>query len=333
MEDLITETVERLFAQQCHTDMVRKIDAGESPEPLWRTIDESGFLDAMAPEESGGCGLGLSDASKLVCLTGKYAVPVPFSETMIARGLLASKSIHPPDGAIAIAGTLERHDAHLHCALAVAGVRAQWILGCYDGETRLLTAGEFGEQSPLSSLDAPVRWPLHQWTEALSIGGETDLTAVHALVRALQLCGAIAAVFDRSLAYANERQQFGRPIGKFQAIQHELAIMAEHVYAARMAAELAARQDGLRFDRLKIAVAKARASEAAAEVAALAHSVHGAIGFSREYPLQLWTRRLHVWRQVAGSEAYWHDVLGEALLDRTSGPCLDLLRAVTDHAA
>ncbi|PTN43242.1 acyl-CoA dehydrogenase, partial [Achromobacter xylosoxidans] len=85
-------------------------------------------------------------------------------------------------------------------------------------------------------------------------------------------------------------------------------------------------------DRLRVAVAKARCSEAALVVSELAHAVHGAIGFTEEYDLQLYTRRLHAWRQTAGSEAYWHDVAGEALLAH-AGLTLDLVRTITDVPA
>ena len=147
------------------------------------------------------------------------------------------------------------------------------------------------------------------------------------------MAGALKAVFDRTLQYANERQQFGRPIGKFQAIQHQLAVMSEHVFAARMAAQLgcSAGHDGMGVvpDRLRVATAKARCSEAALVVSELAHAIHGAIGFTEEYDLQLFTRRLHAWRQTAGSEAYWYGVAGEALLHH-QGMTLDIVRRITD---
>jgi acyl-CoA dehydrogenase len=328
----IAEAFDRLLSEQCPPATVSKIEEGQPAEPLWSNLEETGFLDAMVNEQHGGSGLGLADVSELVRLTGRHVLPLPLGETVIARGLMSSKGLRPSSGPIAIAGRLHRASTFLHCDMAIAGVHAQWVLADFDGESRLLRAGEMGS-SPLGSLAPAMRWSERQWREAPSLGTQLDLTAIHALVRALQLSGAMAAVLDRSLTYANERQQFGRPIGKFQAIQHDLAVMAEHVYAARMSSEIAARQDGLRFDRLKIAVAKARSSEAAVEVAALAHSVHGAIGFSKEYPLQLWTRRLHVWRQAAGSEAFWHDVLGARLLEEKVGPSLDLLRTLTDQVA
>ncbi|HMS04203.1 MAG TPA: acyl-CoA dehydrogenase family protein [Burkholderiaceae bacterium] len=162
-----------------------------------------------------------------------------------------------------------------------------------------------------------------------------DLPLAHrALVCAALLAGAMRAVFDRSLAYANDRVQFGRPLGKFQAIQHQLAVMAEEVFAARMAARLAyVAADLRRIDPQRVAVAKARTSEAAVEVAAIAHAVHGAIGFTHESDLPLFTLRLHRWRQSAGSESYWHAELGRALVHEHAGPTLDMLRALTETLA
>ena len=160
-----------------------------------------------------------------------------------------------------------------------------------------------------------------------------DLRTLQDCLMASKLSGALMAVFQRTLQYANEREQFGRPIGKFQAIQHLLAGMSEHVFAARMAAQLGCSGAGLAAhrlpDRLRVATAKARCSEAALVVSELAHAIHGAIGFTAEYDLQLYTRRLHAWRQAAGSESYWHDVAGRAPLGH-QGLSLDMVRRITD---
>jgi len=163
----------------------------------------------------------------------------------------------------------------------------------------------------------------------VAVDAALDVRTLQAAVVAAQMAGALKAVFDRTLQYANERQQFGRPIGKFQAIQHQLAVMSEHVFAARMAAQLGCSGAGVIPDRLRVATAKARCSEAALVVSELAHAIHGAIGFTAEYDLQLFTRRLHAWRQTAGSEAYWHGVAGEALLAH-HGLTLDIVRRITD---
>jgi acyl-CoA dehydrogenase len=123
--------------------------------------------------------------------------------------------------------------------------------------------------------------------------------------------------------YAGERIQFGRPIGRFQAVQQQLALAAAEVAAASAAAEAAARVatgDGIgaASTRFAIAAAKARTSEAAGAVARIAHQVHGAIGFTREHDLRLFTTRLWAWREEDGSDAEWNTEVGAMAL--AAGP-------------
>jgi acyl-CoA dehydrogenase len=135
-------------------------------------------------------------------------------------------------------------------------------------------------------------------------------------------------VFEQSLEHANQRQQFGKPIGKFQAIQHNLSLMAEQVFAARMAAQLACNGPFDGFQTMRVAVAKARTSQAAQQVTTLAHGLHGAMGFTSEFDLQLRTRRLYAWRQCAGAETHWQQRLGESMLEHHR-PSLDVLLELT----
>ena len=172
----------------------------------------------------------------------------------------------------------------------------------------------------------PLPLPQQMLTRALGHAPSLEMTAC---LMAAQMAGALQRVMEMTLQYANDRQQFGRAIGKFQAIQHQLAVMAEQVMAARMAAQLGCQATGLHPVRVNVAVAKARANEAAVEVAALAHSIFGAIGFTAEHDLQLYTRRLHAWRQAAGTESYWHEVLGRAVLQSPHGMSVDVLKDIT----
>ncbi|WP_210413460.1 acyl-CoA dehydrogenase family protein [Altererythrobacter sp. TH136] len=144
------------------------------------------------------------------------------------------------------------------------------------------------------------------------------------LLLAAALSGAADRVLAMSAAYAGERSQFGKPIGRQQALQQQLAVMAEDCVAIRLAVELAAA--GEPPDRLRIAVAKSVASSAAPRIANAAHAVHGAIGISAEYDLQLYTGRLHEWRAALGSETRWNRELGHALLV-SHAPVLDWTRA------
>ena len=104
--------------------------------------------------------------------------------------------------------------------------------------------------------------------------------------------------------------QFGRAIGKFQAVQQNLAVLAGQVAAAGAAADIAGEALAGTASVLAIASAKVRAGEAAGIGAAIAHQVHGAIGFTAEYGLQLSTRRLWSWRDEFGNEAEWAALIG-----------------------
>ena len=143
-----------------------------------------------------------------------------------------------------------------------------------------------------------------------------ELKARYALARAVQLAAALEQVLAWTVQYAGERVQFGRPLGKFQAIQMELAEMAGEVTAVTALTDAAvqARRARARTSCSPCAAAKVRAGAAVEVVARLAHQVHGAIGFTQEHKLHHLTRRLWSWRDEAGSELAWSRVLGAGLL-------------------
>jgi len=119
-----------------------------------------------------------------------------------------------------------------------------------------------------------------------------------------------------STRYANDRVQFGQPIAKFQAIQQQLALLAEQAAAALVAVESAvsAVAAGRPSAALAVAVAKIRTGEAAGKVAEIAHQVHGAIGFTHEHSLHRLTRRLWSWRDEFGTESRWSQELGREVM-------------------
>ncbi|MBA2963820.1 MULTISPECIES: acyl-CoA dehydrogenase family protein [Ramlibacter] len=330
MDDLLSDALRQLLQDQCTPQLVRAVESGQSPAGLWAQLEESGFADALVPEDQGGAGLALSDVFPLLALCGSQAVPVPLAHTMLARALLAQAGVDRPQGSIAIASVTSRQAGGVRCAFTSFGRVADWVLTAIDGATVLLPTAQAASEPGVFALDASLQWTEAALSRARQVPGAHDLEALQACAAAAQLSGALMDTFHRTLQYANERQQFGRPIGKFQAIQHQLSVMAEHAFAARMAAQMGCHSATAAPDRLRVAVAKARTSEAALEVAGLAHSIHGAIGFTAEFDLQLYTRRLHAWRQAAGSESYWQEVLGEELVDRRDGLALDLVRATTD---
>jgi hypothetical protein len=144
-------------------------------------------------------------------------------------------------------------------------------------------------------------------------GALSRLETEGALYRSVQMAGALERALEYSLQYANERVQFGRPIAKFQAIQHMLAVMAGQAAAASAAADAAVEASRDAPDEFAVAVAKSRVGEAAGKGAEIAHQVHGAMGYTREHNLHYSTRRLWSWRDEFGNETYWQSRLGRAV--------------------
>ena len=134
------------------------------------------------------------------------------------------------------------------------------------------------------------------------------------MLRATQIAGAIKRVLGLTAAYAKERQQFGRPIGQFQAISQQIAVLAEESVAAEVAAATAFRAAALDPTTRAIAIAKVRAGKAAGIAPAIAHAVFGAIGITSEHSLHFATRRIWSWRAEFGHEAFWARELGAAVL-------------------
>jgi alkylation response protein AidB-like acyl-CoA dehydrogenase len=157
--------------------------------------------------------------------------------------------------------------------------------------------------------------------DTVKLGGRTDQTgdarldrlrlrAMGAALRAQQIAGALERVTEMTTQYALDRTQFGRPIGKFQAVQQSLAVLAGQTAAAGAAADMAAEAVDDTIRLLPIAAAKARCGEAAGIGAAIAHQVHGAIGFTHEHSLHFLTKRLWSWRDEFGNETEWNRLTG-----------------------
>ena len=143
------------------------------------------------------------------------------------------------------------------------------------------------------------------------------------------MAGAIERSLALSVEYANLRVQFGRPIGKFQAVQQSIAVLATQAAAARAAAEAGSEAidewlaggESL-TQSIAAASAKIRTGEAAGQACAISHQVFGAIGFTEEHELHRFTKRLWSWRDECGNEAFWSRALGERVLAGDAGQTL-----------
>ncbi|TWG85630.1 acyl-CoA dehydrogenase [Cupriavidus gilardii J11] len=323
MQNAYSDALEAILRDHCSPATVRDIDEGGSADALWRSMAESGFVDCLLPEDADGAALSLREATAILHVLGAFAMPLPVGQTMVARSLLDAAGQAVPDGPIALAGFADGATS----ALIADGRHAAWYLVQLDDRCQLLPRDSGLVQHTGVHADGAV------WLARPSIPADRTFTLpagtlryLGACVHAAHLAGAMERILVLTLQYANDREQFGRPIGKFQAIQHQVSEMAEHVAAARMAAQLACDTDGIQPHPLRVAIGKLRTSEAVTPVAAIAHAVHGAIGMTHEYDLQLYTRRLHAWRVADGSEQWWAEVIGAAAVDESACGAVEQIR-------
>jgi acyl-CoA dehydrogenase len=329
---MLAEMVDRLFAEQVTRDVRVAAEAGELPAELWALVSESGLTDPFADDD-----FTWTQAGAIARAAGAHAVPLPLVETLFAGWLLRRAGLGVPDGPLTVTESLPlpqgplltgsaaaapwgRHATHL-VGIATAGGAPQAV------RVELATAAVSEDaniarepRDRLTLVDCPA--------EAAPLDLPADLPAgivrlAGAALRAAQTAGAAARVLDDSVAYANERVQFGRPIGKFQAIQQMLAVLAGRVAAADTAVDAMWRaidrkgpERGFADSFAEIAAAKIRAGEAATLAANTGHEVHGAIGFAHEHHLNFFTRRLWAWRAEYGGDGAWSVALGRQVAAR-----------------
>jgi acyl-CoA dehydrogenase len=335
--DLVVETVRDILA--AHEPFVltpeRQWDAA-----LWSVLAESGLTGVGLPEERGGSGGDLTDAVAIVRTLAAGAAAVPAAEQLLVAGpaVVAADLDLPPveqPMTFAIADAVVAHasddgDGPGRFTLTGTATDVAWA-----GVAHHLAVLANGPAGPVLAL---VDVSATEATSAVNLAGEPrgsyvfeeaaasgalltarqagQLRARFALARAVQLAAALEQVLAWTVQYAGERQQFGRPLGKFQAIQMELAEMAGEVTAVTALTDAAVQAEaaGAVDPVPAAAAAKVRAGAAVEVVARLAHQVHGAIGFTQEHKLHHLTRRLWAWRDEAGSELHWSRVLGAELL-------------------
>ena len=328
--DLLRDTASRLFQDLCDPAALRAAEDGVWPEAMWRAVEDAGLPRALVPEGAGGSGVAFADAMVIVRAAGRFALPLPLPETMLAGWLLARTGLPVPDGPMTVAlldvvfeqdsraSTLRAHASRVPWARDRTTIVAMENEGHVTLPPRVLCRIEPGENVAREPRDGiVVEGPLEAGVDA-RLDHET-LRAVGAAMRTQQIAGALERLTEMTVQYALDRSQFGRPIGKFQAVQQNLAVLAGQTAAAGAAADMAAEAVGDAVRLMPIAAAKARCGEAAGIGAAIAHQIHGAIGFTREHGLHFLTKRLWSWRDEFGSETVWNRRLGRHMAQVGAG--------------
>jgi len=342
------DAVSRFLMTEAAPEMLREIwetDAGRSPE-LRSRMAAQGLTSVSVPEAEGGLGLGDVDWVLLTQELGYYAIPDSLSDTAyVAVGLLAGLAEEHPvraqwlprivDGSVRIAVGHPVNpwvaDAHL----------ADLLLLAYDTGAGLelhAVPHEAVQIEPLASIDASRRLARVQWAPSAA----TCIADAHlgtrlwgqalergALNVAGQLVGLAQRMLDMSVDYVAQRKQFGKPIGSFQAVKHQLADVATKIEFARpvLARAAVALAGGEELTAVQVSHAKLAAADSAWSASRRGIQVHGAMGYTWEVDLQMFMKRAWVLDAAWGDRGFHKARLGEALLadDAPLGPATTLL--------
>ncbi|MDJ0359774.1 acyl-CoA dehydrogenase family protein [Rhodococcus sp. H29-C3] len=293
---------------------------------FWSTLDELGLTRLTASTEQGGSDATWAEAALLLSTAGRHAVSLPVVENdLLAHWLLGLAGIGAADDLIRTACVLDSSGTARNVPWAnevdrivVAWqVEAGWLVedvdrGAFEIDLDRNIAGE-----PRG--DVRVNLDNLMGTSA-SVETDLGLTLLlrGALANALLMVGAMERVLDLVVAHTTARTQFGRTLAKFQAVQFMAADIATEGLLARAAADaavVAAVEHGFDSDQAAFAIAAAKscAGHAATLVARNAHQAFGAIGFTSEHELHMYTNRILAWRSECESVRHWDNVLTHAI--------------------
>lgn len=337
---IISEQADRQFRELLTGAALHAASAGQWQQPLWDSVESSALSLALVPEEQGGVGLAATDAFGIVRLSGYRGLPLPLGDTMVAKALwsVAGGDLELAGDRPVLLGSQAAGKPLLlqegHGGLTASGVVDPVVFGDVEGSLLVHARSEVGEDFlVLLDLQAlahercagPALEAQHAFRlERLAVPAERrrrwragHLLALHAqgaLLRSVQMVGAMQRSLELGLQYAGERAQFGKAIARFAPVQDMLVEAAAETAAAVTATGLALAHWQPECDEdmlFRIAAAKSRSGEAAGKVSALVHQVHGAIGFTQEHALHQYTRRLWAWRDDFGAESFWNRWLGD----------------------
>jgi acyl-CoA dehydrogenase len=331
LEHVLGAGLVRLFAR--HGAHAAKAPAQWHGE-LWDSLVEMGITAMLANEARGGASATWSEVFWVLQLAGQHFIPLPIAENMVAGKILESAGIAMPKGFCGVAAyhsgqwTFEgsvarftgdligvpwgRYADHIACSIADGNSFRVCMLSRAD--------------SRISEASNPAGEPRDRMTfvGGVAVSGLSDAAeASHlrdfcALARIAQIAGCMAAALERCVSYSGQRHQFGRPLSQFQAVQQQLAVLTGETAAVICAARAAFRAADSREPGFQIAAAKLRANGAIGIATAIAHQIHGALGYTEECGLQLATGRLWSWRTEFGNDRYWSERLGAAVAHRGS---------------
>jgi alkylation response protein AidB-like acyl-CoA dehydrogenase len=348
-QQILKNNARKFFAAECPAAEVRRIMETEHAhdEKLWRHMAEQGFLGAVIPEAAGGMGLGMVELAALVEEMGRALVPGAFLSTLLASAAIEAAGSNQHLAKIA-SGEVKATLALLEASgkwdpeavampalkgekwfVAHAGIADVIVVAARDrGELALYVVnGDSVEKTAMPAVDLTRRLYKLRFNDTkgeLIARGETARKALdRALdVATIALCaemtGGMQRTMEMAVEYAKTRKQFGKPIGQYQAVQHQCADMLIWTESSRSAAYYAAwaLDNNAPDARAAVSVAKVYASDACREVGNRGVQVQGGMGFTWENDVHLYYRRAKASEIAFGDATFHRERIARLIIDQ-----------------
>lgn len=352
IREMMIETANRLLKDICSKELIMEAEKGIWPTQLWDSLAETGMALIGIPEEAGGVGGDFGDALSLLKVAGKYATPIPIAETLIGNWLLGTSGLEVEGEPITV-GPVNKQDNIIFSRMGegwVVNGKVQYIPWARSVDKMAL----FGKTEDGNNIVAAINLEDCAMEKNESLAGEprdevilhnvfiseakvkenppvseADFWNIGTLTRVALMTGALEKAMELTVEYANERLQFGRAIGKFQAVKQQIAVMAGEIVASGAACEVAisAFENGNLTN--EAGMAKIQVGEAATKVTKIAHQIIGAMGFTNEHALHLSTRRLWSWREEYGTESEWSKRIGAEIISNGANDLWPMLTSAS----
>ena len=329
--EIILETTSKILQKHVNHSLRQNI-VSENIDifNLWNEIEKNGLPKISVKEKFGGYEIPFFSILPLIKIVNNHGTPLPLSETILSNYVLSESDINPPNGVVTFATDTKNLKINNNMIsgeiLSVPYLNLTknlLIVHELNNVKKAILIDEInGEIIHKKNFLAEPRYDIRaanlNIAEIKPLNDKIDFKFLGAILRCAQMIGAMEKVLDLSINYCSERQQFGRALSKFQAIQHQISDMAVELSAS--SAALSAITDFNLSDNNfnDIAISKIRAGAAAGKIIAISHQVHGAIGFTKEYELSYFTKNLNSWRNDFGNESFWEEFLGKRFLEKNN---------------
>ncbi|WPK11554.1 acyl-CoA dehydrogenase family protein [Lysinibacillus louembei] len=315
MLEIVSDVFEKMCKDFVTKETVDLLEEGQWASALWQQLEDNELLKVAVTEQHGGANGDIADLLALYQLVGYYSVPAPVLEHTLANFILEAVGLTPYSTVTTILfdEQYDKADGTMH-HVPWARVAQQLVLVAkkqlmvIDLSQATITQATNLAAEPRDTVSFQQAGIIAQ--VALSKQQLQQLISYSTAAKLAAMSGALDKAFQLTVRYSKEREQFGRPIHRFQLIQQHIAILAGEAAIATAAIENIAHG----MERSEIAFASIRLDEASKIVATSAHQVHAAIGVTYEHSLQHYTRRLWAWRDEGFTAHYWQNQLAQELL-------------------